>query len=55
MGGDGADRIAVRRLLERGDEVTALARDPTAITAKHERFTCAKRSSSSSASSRSSS
>ena len=35
-------QIAVRRLLERGDEVTALARDPAAITAKHDRLRAAK-------------
>jgi uncharacterized protein YbjT (DUF2867 family) len=31
-------QIAVRRLLERGDEVTALARDPAAVTTVQERL-----------------
>lgn len=35
-------QIAVRRLLERGDEVTALARDPAAVTVKHDHLRAAK-------------
>jgi uncharacterized protein YbjT (DUF2867 family) len=35
-------QIAVRRLLERGDDVTALARTPSAIEAVHQRLRVAK-------------
>jgi uncharacterized protein YbjT (DUF2867 family) len=35
-------QIAVRRLLERGDEVTALVRAPVAVTVKHDRLRAAK-------------
>jgi uncharacterized protein YbjT (DUF2867 family) len=35
-------QIAVRRLLKRGDEVTALARDPAALTVRHDRLRVAK-------------